>query len=618
MTQATQAKTESKGIFSKFAAVETWLGVTFFSLSLLLMFYEVLSRYFLGLSVYWAEEIVRYLIVWSMFIGSSMIVKTDGHISITFITDLLSDKRKTLLSLFNHVLCLLYSVALIYAGWLLVTEANAAGYISDSRMETPMWIPYLILPLGGILISVRWIEKISSVKLPAGWQKDVFTYILAAVAVGLAALIFTSSSPLTILLVGMAVLLVMGMPVAFSMGLLGMIVLMTFDMVGISTIASKQFWSINTFSLLAIPFFIIAGGIVSKTAMGTELIELASYMLKKFTGGIGLAVMVASIIFAAMSGSSVANAAALGMISIPMLEKARYPRSFSAGLLGAGGTLAIIIPPSTMLVLYGAVAGASISELFIAGIVPGVLIGLALMAYIYLQSKKHGYGVADKDFQFSWSEAGRRLKRAVWALIMPIVVLGVIYFGITTPTEAAVIATVYAIIVGMFIYKDVKFKDLQKIVKTSVELSAMIYMIVMTSALFGFIITMEKLPQQLLEFVVSANIGPIGFLILLNLIIFVCGFFLGPAAIIVMMVPIIVPIAKTLGIDLVHLGILMTINMELAFVTPPVGTNLYVLSSIAKIPVSEVIKGTMPYIIILLISLFVVTFVPQISLLLIR
>lgn len=547
-----------------------------------------------------------------------MIVKTDGHIAISFFVDKLNDRRKTIVQQFNNICCLLYSVFLLFSGVLLVNEAYVAKNISDSRMETPMWIPYLILGIGGLLLTIRWVEKIATTKMPAGWLTDGFTYVMVATGIALAALILNVSSPLLILLVGMVILLLAGMPVAFTMGFLGMAVIASFDLVGYSTMASKQFWSINTFSLLAIPFFIFAGGIISKTAIGIHLIDLCCYLLRKVTGGVGIAVMLVSIIFAAMSGSSVANAAALGMICVPMLEKAGYPRPFSSGILGAGGTLAIIIPPSTILVLYGAVAGASVSELFIAGTVPGVALGLILCAYIFYRSKKSNYGAAQKDAEFSWGEAWSKFKKSSWALVMPIIVLGSIYAGITTPTEAAVIASIYAIFVSMFVYKDVKFKDIIAIVKDSVELSAMIYTIVMTSALFGFIITIEQVPQQLLEMVLNANISAIGFLMIINLVVFIMGFFLGPAAIIVMMVPIIVPIAKTLGIDLVHLGILMTINMELAFLTPPVGTNLYVLSRIAKIPVNKVVEGVMPFIGILIAALILITFVPEISLFLIR
>lgn len=224
------------------------------------------------------------------------------------------------------------------------------------------------------------------------------------------------------------------------------------------------------------------------------------------------------------------------------------------------------------------------------------------------------YSTVNEKDHFSWKEVGLNLKKASWALVMPIIVLGSIYAGITTPTEAAVIASIYSIVIGMIVYKDVKLKDLFEIIKNTIELSAMIYAVVMASALFGFIITLEQLPQHLLAFVINEQIGPNMFLILLNVVIFVTGFFLGPAAIIVMMVPVIVPIATSLGINLVHLGILMTVNMELAFITPPVGTNLYVLSSVARIPVTDVIKGIFPFIIIMCIALIVITFVPQITL----
>ncbi|MDR1249654.1 MAG: TRAP transporter large permease, partial [Treponema sp.] len=275
-------------------------------------------------------------------------------------------------------------------------------------------------------------------------------------------------------------------------------------------------------------------------------------------------------------------------------------------------TLAIIIPPSSMMILYGATAEVSITDMFKAGVVPGLAVSLILMIYIYIMSKAKGYGESTEVF--SLSEVWRSFKTAIWALIMPVAILGSIYSGVCTPTEAAAVSVIYAFIICVFVYKDVNIKQFWGIMKDSVRTSAFILAITMTASLFGFLVTMEQFPQMILDVVVESNINRIGMLLLINLVIFALGFFMSPGAIILIVVPIILPVAKSLGIDPIHLGIIITVNLEIALLTPPVGANLYVLSSVGDMPVQQVIKGVMPFVLIMLAALMVITFVPQITL----
>ncbi|MHC1773570.1 MAG: TRAP transporter large permease subunit [Flexilinea sp.] len=614
------SKKTKKSLGDIWTSCENILAVSFLAFGMLLMFYQVLSRYFLGFSVYWSEEIVRYLIIWSNFIGASIIVKPgpDSHISVDFFVDKFNESRRKVLGMATSLLCFVYSAMLFFTGIELIRKSIAQGSISDTRLETPMWIPYLIMPLAGFMISARWIQRIVSVRLDNGWYKDLFTYIVLAIVVGLGVFSFTSTSPIAVMLIGMFLLMFMGMPIGFAMGLMGSITLYAFDLVSWSSIASKQFWAVNSFTLLAIPFFIFAGSIIAKTPMGKYIVDLTCYLLKRVTGGVGIAIMIASIIFASMSGSSVATAATLGMVALPMLRKAKYPDELSAGMLGAGGTLAVIVPPSSILVLYGAVSGASISNLFTAGTIPGIAICFLLCGYVYYRAKKGKFGAADRDTEFSWKVAFELFKKAIWALLIPLIIMGTIYGGLTTPTEAAVVASVYAVIISLVVYKGITLKDIYDVLKKTVYMSAMIYAIIMSSALFGFIISMERIPQQILELILSSEMSSLAFLMLLNLIIPVFGFFLGPAAIIVMLVPIVVPIANALGINLVHLGLLMALQMEMDFIMPPLGTNLYVIAGVAKIPVEKVIKGVLPFIVILLAALIAITVFPEISLFMIK
>lgn len=592
---------------------ENFIAAIFLFFGMGLMFYQVLSRYFFGFSLYWAEEIVRYLVIWSNFIGASILIKDNEHINVDFFVDKLKDEHKAIMEQATNILGACYSLFLLLTGVTLVMEALSNGSISDSRLETPMWIPYIIMPLAGFLITCRYVQRIIRNKLPEGWYKDRFTFIVIGIVAALCIFIAISNSPLAIMLVGMFVLMFMGMPIGFSMGLMGSVVLYLFDIVSWPAIASKQFWATNSFTMLAIPFFIFAGSIIAKTPMGQNIVDFVVYLLKKVPGGIGIAVMTASIIFASMSGSSVATAATLGMICIPMLRKAGYPDTLSVGMLGAGGTLAVIVPPSSILVLYGAISATSISDLFVAGTYPGIALCVIMCVYVFLRAVRGNFGQVERKEPFVFKEVLQLFIKAIPALLIPLIIMGTIYSGTATATEAAVVASVYAIIISLALYR-VKIRDIYEVLKKTVSMSAMIYFIIMTSALFGFIISMERVPQMLLGLVVESNIGATAFLMVMNLLIPILGFFLGPAAILVMLVPIVLPITTQLGIDPVHLGIVLALSMEMDFIMPPLGTNLYVLAGAAKVKVGTVMRGVLPFIAIMVVALILITLFPQITL----
>ena len=385
-------------------------------------------------------------------------------------------------------------------------------------------------------------------------------------------------------------------------------------MMKMDAIAPKLFWGINRFTLIAIPYFIFAGNLMMKGGLARPLLDLGYAMLKRLHGGLAIAVMFAAVIFSAISGVSAALAATLGLIAIPWMMKKGYPKPFCMGLIGAGGTLDILIPPSTILIIYGAVSGESISDLYIAGFLPGFLLALAMCVQVYFMCKRNGYGAPDPDDQFSWKEVGAKFKSAIWALLMPFLIMGGIYSGIFTVTEAAVVAVFYAVGVCFVVYRNTGFKDLALMLKDSVVLTSMIYFIIMTATLFGFLVTMEQLSDRLLEFIIAYDLRPWMFLAIMNMAIFLMGSFLAPATIILIVLPIVYPVLMQLGISGVHFGILMTINMELAFLMPPVGMHLFVMSAVCKEPLEQVIKGVLPFLILLLVGMFVITYIPWISL----
>jgi C4-dicarboxylate transporter DctM subunit len=589
----------------------------FLTVGVLTMTYEVAARYFLHTSIYWASEWTPFLITWAMLLGNAVLIRRKGHISMTLIQDALKRKSdKCLLDLYIAVINVSFSVFFLVSSFQMVVDAQQKHTLSESLMQTPMWIVYSMMIIAGVLMIIRSVEKIIEAVIDLSreplWYKTILIPILLALtAVVILAVAFVSNA-LIVMAMLLVLFLLLGVPITYSLGLSTIVAIVVFRVIGINGLAGKMFWSINKYSLLAIPLFVISGNIMAKGNLGKYLLNFAASGLKSVHGGFAIAIMFAAIVFAAISGASAASAAALSVMALPMLVQKGYPKEFGAGLIATGGTLAIIIPPSSLMILYGATAEVSITDMFKAGIIPGLAVSVILIIYIFFVAKAKGYGKADE--KFSWGEVGRSFKKAIWALIMPVAILGSIYSGVCTPTEAAAVSVIYAFIVCTFVYKDVNVKQFWGIMKDSVRSSAFILAITMTASLFGFLITMERFPQAIVQLVTEAQIGRIGILLLINLVIFILGFFMSPGAIILIVVPIIMPVVRNLGINPIHLGIIVTVNLELALLTPPVGANLYVLSSTGNMSVQSVIKGVIPFIFILLIALMVITFVPQITL----
>ncbi|MDP2643930.1 MAG: TRAP transporter large permease [Desulfobacterales bacterium] len=421
-------------------------------------------------------------------------------------------------------------------------------------------------------------------------------------------------SPTVILGFGFILFLIAGMPIAFILGVVCFAVIYYLGISQIPGIAAKMFESLNTFSLLAIPFFILSGALMAHGGVAEPLLKFAFEMVRSITGGFAIAVMVACIIFAALSGVSVAISAALGMIALPAMLAKGYSRQLGVGLLSVGGTLGVLIPPSGILVLYGAISGESISDLFKAGIVPGLIIGLVFCVLIYFICKVKKYGLVGSEEKFSMVKITKSFIEAFWALLMPVIILGGIYSGVFTPTEAAAVAVFYGIIVCSLTYKKMKLRDYLPILEQSAKFNAVVYFIIMTATLFSFLITIEQWSNKILELVIRMDVKPWLFLLFINIGVFIMGWFLHPGPIILMLVPMVYPILNRLGIDPIHFGVLLAINSELAFITPPFGMNIFVVSSVCKVPVTEVIRGEIPFIIILFISLLIITYFPQLSL----
>jgi C4-dicarboxylate transporter DctM subunit len=597
--------------------MENWISALLLAGALVLSMYSVVARYVLHLPLDWSDETAVWAIVWCAFFGFSSLIKTDEHIRVDVLTQRLSEKRQNILHFYHTLIGLAFIGVAIWGGFSAVQEAHIKKVVSESAFRIPMYIPYLVMPGGGILLGLRLIERLVMLWGKLRGQKvwrDPILYGLIALTILLWWMLTTNIDITLALVVMLLVTLFLGMPVGFAMGVTSLAVLLSSHMMNIDAIAPKLFWGINKFTLIAIPYFIFAGNLMTKGGLARPLLELGYSILKPLHGGLAIAVMFAAVIFSAISGVSAALAATIGLIAIPWMMEKGYPRPFCMGLIGAGGTLDILIPPSTILIIYGAVSGESISDLYIAGFLPGVLLAVAMCIQVYYICKRHGFGAPDPEDHFSWSDVGVKFKKAIWALLMPILIMGGIYSGVFTVTEAAVVAVFYAVVICCTVYRNTNIKDLAMILKDSLVLTSMIYFVIMAASLFGFLVTVEQVSNRLIEFIMAYNLRPWMFLAMMNIAIFIMGSFLAPATKILIVVPIVYPALKELGISGIHFGILMTINMELAFLMPPIGMHLFVMSSVCKAPIEEVIKGVIPFFILLLVGMFVITYIPWISL----
>jgi C4-dicarboxylate transporter DctM subunit len=419
-------------------------------------------------------------------------------------------------------------------------------------------------------------------------------------------------SPTVILFITFAVLCLIRVPIAISLGLSSIIALTMIDFT-LYPVIQKMFSALNSATLMAIPGFVFAGIIMSKGGISKYLIESLKSWVGHIRGGLAVVTILACMIFAAISGSSPATAAAIGSIMIPGMVNAGYSKHYAMGLVAAAGTLGILIPPSIPLIIYGAVAEESIGKLFAAGIIPGMLLGGILLISAIVHARINNYGLLAKE---SMDERVKKTMKAIWGFLLPIIILGGIYTGIVTPTEAAIVASTYGFIVSVFIYREMDFKKFMEVLRESINITAMIFLIIASAVVFGMFLTTEQIPQAFTEWIEENSANKWIFLFGVNLMFFVLGMFLEAVAIILITLPILLPVLALFDINVIHFAIIMTINMELAMITPPVGLNLFVVSGISKEKVGAVVKGVMPFFGLMVLALALVVIFPQLSLIL--
>ena len=409
----------------------------------------------------------------------------------------------------------------------------------------------------------------------------------------------------------LVVLMITGMPISIALGLTVLTFVFTMTHVPIESVALKLFTGIERFEIMAIPFFILAGTFLTRGGVARKMINFATSMIGHWHGGLALAGILACAMFALVCGSSVATVVAIGSIILPEMVRAGYPMRFGAGVITVAGSLGILMLPSIPKVIYAIATNTSIGALFVAGLVPGIILTTMLCAVTWYIARRRGYPRMQRA---NWGERWRAFRESVWGLMLVVIIIGGIYSGIFTATEAAAMSAVYAFFISVFVYKAMPLRDTFKVLLTAANMSAMLLYIITNAALFSFILTDENIPHALADWILGKELGLVGFLLLANLLLLIAGNFMDPSSIILIMAPILYPAAVALGVNPVHLGILIDVNMEVGLCHPPVGLNLYVASGISKLGITELTVAVWPWLLTMLVFLVMVTYMPEMSL----
>ncbi|MCQ5146051.1 TRAP transporter large permease subunit [Enterocloster bolteae] len=585
-------------------------------LSVLSIVWQVAYRYLLtrftvsGTGAVWAEEMARFAFVWFTYLCVPIAIKKGKMIRVDGLFKSLPARLQKLLWVTMDVLLLITSLILLYYG--------AGQVLRMIRMPTktpamliPYYLPYAILPFSFTMIVVRIIQTgVNHVK-ECG-IKD------ALIGIGCAAVLFfpyfldlNISAP--VCLFGyFLILILLSFPIAFSLGLSAILTILVAGTLPLSYIGSISFTALDNSTYLAIPFFIAGGVFMGIGGLTSRLIDLADEILGDVYGGIALASVLVCMVFAAMSGSGPATVAAIGTMTIPAMIARGYDRNYAGAIVACAGAIGVLIPPSNPFVIYAITAPASVGKMFMGGIVPGVMIGGVLMAASYFIAWKNNW--KGEKRQRSVRKFARLVWDAKWAFLVPIVVLGGIYLGLLTPTESAALAAFLGLVIGVFAYREINSKNIGSCLIEAVLSSCTVCLLLGMATMFGNILAMEQIPVKIANTIISITTNKVVILILVNLLLLFVGMIMNASAAIVILVPILLPIIKAVGVDPVHFGVIMVLNLSIGFVTPPVGVNLFVASGLTETGIEKVSKAALPLIAVMLFILVVVTFVPGISL----
>ena len=579
-------------------------------------FYRYVGTYFStnATGAIWTEELARFIFIWISYLAIPYAIKHRANIRVDIIYDRLSPRLQDISWVIVNI-CFLALVAVVFSMglnhlWLMKSYPQIAPGTGMSY-----FIPYLILPVGFGLMGLRLLQDLYLQAKKCG-VIDTLIGILFCVISAMPVFLVEGIAPIAFLFGYFLFFLFIGVPISVSLGLAAIVTIVNAGTLPIEYVAQVAFTSIDSFPIMAIPFFIAAGVFMGAGGLSKRLLNLADEILGSLHGGIALAAIATSMFFASISGSGPATVAAIGALTIPAMVERGYDKFFAAAIIAAAGAVGVMIPPSNPFVVYGVSSQASIGSLFMGGIIPGLLTGFALMLFTYFYSRKRGWQGVSKE-----RNIGTLVKAvwdAKWALMVPVIIIGGIYGGIMTPTEAAALAAFYGLFVGVFVYRELNFKNLCPSFIEACSTSAIVIILMAMATIFGYIMTIEQVPAAIANTLLGLTENKIIILLLINLLLLVVGTFMEALAAIVILTPILLPIVLKLGVDPVHFGIVMVVNLAIGFVTPPVGVNLFVASGVANIKIEQVSKVVLPMVGIMIVILLLITYIPALPMLFIN
>ena len=561
-------------------------------------------------SVVWTEELSRFIFVWITYLAIPIVIKTTKDIRVTVVYDFFNDFGKAVIDNANTLLFILISGVIVVEGLDHISMIQRFPQTS-AALHISYVLPYSILPVGFGLVILRLLQRLYISCRESGVLPAIIGIAVAAAIVAPLFLYEGWENAPVVLLGYFAFFLAFSAPIAVSIAGACLAVIWTCDTIPSDYVAQIAYTGLDNSAIMAIPFFVATGVFMGEGGLSRRLLKLADAFLGDKTGGLALATIATCMFFAAISGSGPATVAAIGCVTIPAMIERGYDKTFSVAIVTCAGIIGVMIPPSNPLLIYGISSQESIAKLFAGGVMPGLLCGFALMIVAWWISKKNnwrGNTIAGAK------EKAKAFVEARWALMVPVIILGGIYGGIMTPTEAAAVGAFYGMYVGMFVYKEISFKKLFDCSIESCVTSGNILFIFAMAGIFGNIITIESIPEMLAEFITGFTHSKFTLLILLNVILLIIGTFMEALAAILILTPLLLPIVVDFGIDPIHFGVMMTVNLAIGFITPPIGVNLFVGSSIGDVSVESLAKACFPFLIALLICQVLVTFVPEISL----
>ncbi|OYD25811.1 TRAP transporter large permease subunit [Oceanimonas baumannii] len=560
----------------------------------------------------WTEELARYIFIWISYLAVSLSILNRGGIRVDVLHNRLSAHWQNILWVMIDFCTLILVCLFAYMG-LDYVRMQLEMPQTTPALQIGYYIPYLILPVGFGLMGIRTLQAL--------WrQSRGMTLPSVAMGMALSVLLFlpvmlSDDWSASLLLFGYFTLfLVLGVPIAFALGLAGLTTVLGAGTLPVDYLAQIAFSSIDSFPIMAIPFFIAAGVFMGAGGLSRRLLALGDELVGALPGGMALASIMTCIFFASISGSGPATVAAIGSITIPAMIARGYDKYFAATIVACAGAIGVIIPPSNPFVVYGVSAQVSIGKLFIAGIIPGLIMGAALMLVAYLISRKNGWHgeIRERSLKTFMCAAWQ----AKWALMVPVIVLGGIYGGIMTPTEAAAVAALYGLIVGLFVHRELSLSSLWGASQEAANISSIIIVLMAMATIFGNIMTIEQIPEIIAEAILALTSSKLIILIMINIFLLWIGIFMEALAAIVILTPILLPLVTAVGVNPVHFGVIMVMNLAIGFITPPVGVNLFVASGIANVSIGGLAKAVWVYLLVMIAVLLMITYLPEISLLL--